>query len=57
MRLALLVLAAIGVLVLWRRRGSTTARVVVAWPDGDEVALREGPEHERLVAVAARALG
>jgi hypothetical protein len=57
MRLALLTLAAVAAVVLWRRRATDTTRVVVAWRDGAEVALREGaPEHEHVVAVAERAL-
>ena len=56
MRLALLALTVVAALVLWRRRRPETPRVVVAWRDGAELALHEGPEHERIVAVAARAL-
>jgi membrane-associated two-gene conflict system component 1 (EACC1) len=57
-RLALLALAAAVALVLWRRGRTPEPRVVVAWPDGTEIRLREGrTEHERIVAAAGRALG
>ena len=57
MRLALLLLAAVAAVVLWRRRATERARIVVAWRDGAELTVAEGtPEHERLVAVAGRAL-
>jgi hypothetical protein len=57
MRLALLVLAAVAAVVLWRRRGREAPQAVVAWRDGAEVPLREGaPVRERIVAVAERAL-
>ena len=57
MRLALVLLAAVAAVALWRRRRTDTARIVVAWRDGAELELAEGtPEHERLVAVAGRAL-
>ena len=57
MRVALIAVAAVAALVLWRRRGTDTTQVVVAWQDGAELAVAEGtPEHARLVAVAGRAL-
>jgi hypothetical protein len=52
------VLAAVAAAVLWRRRRTAEPQVVIAWPDGTEIRLREGrAEHERIVAVAGRALG
>jgi hypothetical protein len=55
-KLALLLLTAVAAVVLWRRR-RTEAGVVVEWRDGAEITLADGtPEHERLVAVAERAL-
>lgn len=57
MRLALLVLAAIAAIVLWRRRRTQPSGVVVEWRDGAEIGLAAGtPEHEQLVAVAERVL-
>ena len=57
MRLALILLAALAAVVLWRRRTVDETRVVVAWQDGAEAALREAtPGREQLVAVAARVL-
>ncbi len=57
MTLALLVLAALAAVVLWRRRTGDETRVVVTWQDGAETALREAtPGRERLVAVAGRVL-
>ena len=57
MRLVLLPLVAFALLRLLRRRRAESARVVVAWRDGAELTLADGtPEHERLVAVAERAL-
>jgi len=51
------VLAAAAAAVLWRRGRADEPRVVIAWPDGTEIRLREGrAEHERIVAVAGRAL-
>jgi hypothetical protein len=56
-RLAVVVLAAVAAAVLWRRRRTAEPQVVIAWPDGTEIRLREGrAEHERIVAVAGRAL-
>ena len=58
MRLALLVLVAVAALVVWRRRRTDSAHVVVGWPDGEELGLAEGaPERERLVTLAERTLG
>ena len=52
----LLLLAAAAAVVAWvlRRRGRDDARrVLVAWQDGSELALRPGsPDGERLVAIA-----
>jgi hypothetical protein len=56
-RVALVLLTAAAAVVLWRRRRSATPSVVVEWRDGTEITLSDGrPEHERLVAVAERAL-
>ena len=53
MRLGLLALAAFALLVVLRRRRAVSARVVVAWRDGTEVALAEGtPERDQIVATA-----
>ena len=57
MKLALLLLTAVAAVVLWRRRRTEAGVVVVEWRDGAEITLSDGtPEHERLVAVAERAL-
>jgi hypothetical protein len=57
MRLALLVLAAVAAVVLWRRGRTEVSGVVVEWPDGAEIELSAGTrEHEQLVAVAEEAL-
>jgi hypothetical protein len=57
-RLAVVVLAAVAAAVVWRQRRTAEPQVVIAWPDGTEIRLREGrAEHERIVAVAGRALG
>jgi hypothetical protein len=57
MRLALLLLAVLAAFVVWRRRGSDTSRVHVVWRDGGETTVGEGlPVHDRLVAIAGRAL-
>jgi hypothetical protein len=56
-RLALLLLTAVAAVVLWRRRRPEATGVVVEWRDGAELALSDATrEHERLVAVAERAL-
>ena len=57
MRLALLLLGVLAAFVVWRRRGSDTSHVQVAWRDGGETTVGEGlPVHDRLVAIAGRAL-
>jgi hypothetical protein len=56
-RLAVVVLAAGAAPDPGRRRPTAEPQVVIAWPDGTEIRLREGrAEHERIVAVAGRAL-
>ncbi|MBA2294719.1 MAG: hypothetical protein H0W16_06265 [Actinobacteria bacterium] len=56
MKLVVLALAAWGLWIALRRGRPDPLRVVVAWADGSEVELASGPERERLVAVAERAL-
>ena len=57
MRLVVLALAAVAVVVLWRRGRSEARDVVVAWRDGVETVLPdETPERARMLAVAERAL-
>jgi hypothetical protein len=53
MRLALLALATVAALALWRRRRTDAAHVVVGWRDGAELELPEGtPAHQQIVAIA-----
>jgi hypothetical protein len=57
MRLALLALATVAALALWRRRRTDAAHVVVGWRDGAELELPEGtPAHRRIVATAEEVL-
>ena len=56
MKLALLAVAGLVAWLVLRRRGENQLRVVVAWEDGSELDLRDGPERERLVAIASGAL-
>ncbi|HEY7178638.1 MAG TPA: hypothetical protein VH305_05645 [Gaiella sp.] len=57
MRLVLLALAAVGSLVLWRRRRPHGSHVVVGWRDGAELELDgSSPAHAQSTSVAERVL-
>ncbi len=57
MKLVLLVGAAVGAWLLWRRRRVDDRRVAVGWADGSELELRAGtPERERLLTIAEGAV-
>jgi hypothetical protein len=56
-KVLLVLLAAVGVWLVLRRRAADDGKVVVAWDDGSELELRAGmPERERLVDIAREAL-